>query len=58
MTVRLIHIGKRARQQGIRVGNRYFHIMLDDVGVVLRIRDEPVRRDPLVAALFGDGVAT
>ncbi|MES2257026.1 MAG: hypothetical protein V4724_00835 [Pseudomonadota bacterium] len=51
---RFIFAGKRSRKRGLFVGGRYFHIMLDDVGFALQICDEPVRRDPLVAALFGD----
>ncbi|RJG11624.1 ArsR family transcriptional regulator [Massilia cavernae] len=43
--------GKRG-QVAIAAG-RSVHIMADDVQHPIRIDDEPVRRDPLVAALFG-----
>lgn len=50
---RYIVVGRRARGSCLTMGGRRFHVMLDDVGCALKISDEPARRDPLVAALFG-----
>lgn len=50
-----IVIGRRPRSRCLIVGGRRFYVMLDDVGCALEIDDAPVRRDPLVTALFGEG---
>jgi hypothetical protein len=34
---------------------RHVHIMADDVHIAVRVEPARVRRDPLVAALFGPG---
>lgn len=54
---RFVFVGRHLSKRGLLVDGRHFHIMRDDLGFVLRISDEPVRRDPLVAALFGDAQA-
>ncbi len=44
---------KGIRSASVRCGGRYFHIMADDTSFALQPRITPLRRDPLVAALFG-----
>ncbi|MCG2584440.1 winged helix-turn-helix domain-containing protein [Massilia sp. TS11] len=45
------------REQNMAGSGRHFHILADDTHYAIRVNRTPVMRDPLVAALFGDGPA-
>lgn len=51
---RFVMVGRHSGKNDLVVDGRRFHIMKDDLGFVLDIGRLPARRDPLVAALFGD----
>lgn len=50
----LLKRGKKRAQQLRTVGTRHFHIMADDGCNGVKATQVVVRRDPLVAALFGE----
>lgn len=50
---RILAAGRLPRRD-IPSGSRHFHILADDVKYAVKICNLPARRDPLVAALFGE----
>lgn len=48
-----ITVRRSPRLSDSHAGKRFFHVLADDVSFPLMVHRMPVRRDPLVAALFG-----